>query len=105
MSGDTKADLQGMGFAPMPVLRAVRAKCLDCSGGSPAEVAGCLVKTCPLYPFRLGRNPWRPDASPAQRAASRRNVTALANPVKITGSGATARAAATSRPADDSTQP
>ena len=51
---ETKAELQAMGFEPTPVLRAIRAKCLDCSGGSHAEVAECLVKKCALYPFRLG---------------------------------------------------
>ena len=38
-------------------MRAVRAKCLDCSGRSSKEVSLCTVKTCPLWPFRLGRRP------------------------------------------------
>jgi hypothetical protein len=105
MSGQSKAELQAMGFSPMPILRAVRAKCLDCSGGSAAEVSGCRVTACPLYPFRLGRNPWRPDVSPAQREASRRNAAALANPVKITGVGSPGDAAATSLSDDDGTRP
>ena len=50
----------------MPILKAVRAKCLDCSGSMVAEVAGCLVKNCALYPFRMGKNPWRPPVSEAQ---------------------------------------
>jgi hypothetical protein len=86
---ETKADLQAMGFEPVPVLRAIRAKCLDCSGGSHAEVADCLVKTCALYPFRMGRNPWRVKASESQREASRRNAAKLKETVKITGSSAT----------------
>jgi hypothetical protein len=90
---ETKADLQAMGFEPTPVLRAIRAKCLDCSGGSHAEIADCLVKTCALYPFRMGRNPWRVEASEAQREASRRNAAKLKDAVKITGSGATDGAA------------
>lgn len=69
---DTKTTLLALGFSPMPVLRAVRGKCLDCSGGSHAEVAACLVTTCQLYPFRLGANPWRPERSDAQQEASRR---------------------------------
>ena len=56
------------------------------SGSMVAEVAGCLVKNCALYPFRMGKNPWRPPVSEAQRQASRRNVATLANPLKITGS-------------------
>lgn len=88
---ETKAHLQGMGFEPVPVLRAIRAKCLDCSGGSHAEVADCSIRLCALFPFRLGKNPWRAPVSEAQRQASRRNVAALANPVKITGSSAMKR--------------
>jgi hypothetical protein len=36
---ETKAELQAMGFEPTPVPRAIRAKYLDCSGGSHAEAA------------------------------------------------------------------
>jgi hypothetical protein len=47
---------------PSP-LRAIRAKCLDCSGGNKAEVRRCVVTQCALYPFRLGRNPNRRRAA------------------------------------------
>jgi len=40
-------------------VRAIRAKCLDCSGDSAAEVRACELTACPLYPFRLGKNPNR----------------------------------------------
>ena len=40
-------------------LKAVRAKCIDCSGGSIHEVKLCVIPECPLYPFRLGKNPYR----------------------------------------------
>lgn len=33
-------------------LIAIRAKCLDCSGGSRNVVEDCLLKDCPLYPYR-----------------------------------------------------
>ena len=33
-------------------LKALRAKCIDCSGGSRSEVKHCPVTDCPLYPFR-----------------------------------------------------
>lgn len=35
-------------------LKAIRAKCIDCSGGNKAEVRLCPSKTCPLWPFRSG---------------------------------------------------
>ena len=40
------------------VLRAIRLKCYDCSCYQSNEVRECLVTTCPLYPFRLGKNPF-----------------------------------------------
>lgn len=39
-------------------LTAIRAKCVECSGGSLKEVAECQVKTCALIPFRMGINPF-----------------------------------------------
>jgi hypothetical protein len=38
-------------------LRAVRAKCIDCCGGSAAEVRKCTAVLCPLWPLRMGRMP------------------------------------------------
>jgi hypothetical protein len=40
-------------------LAAIRRRCLDCSGNSPAEVKGCTHTGCDLWPFRLGHNPNR----------------------------------------------
>lgn len=37
-------------------LRAIRAKCLDCSAGSAKEVRECVMLDCPLYPYRLGKS-------------------------------------------------
>lgn len=34
------------------LLVAIRAKCWDCSGNSRREVESCLLKDCPLYPYR-----------------------------------------------------
>ena len=39
------------------VLKAIRRRCIDCSGGSQAEVGACRCDTCPLHPFRMGKNP------------------------------------------------
>lgn len=38
-------------------IKAIRAKCLDCSCGQIAEVRNCLIPTCPLYPYRMGKRP------------------------------------------------
>ena len=38
-------------------MKAIRAKCLDCSGGSTKEAQHCLVESCPLFPYRFGMRP------------------------------------------------
>ena len=40
-------------------LKAIRAKCLDCSNDYVKEVTECPITDCPLYPFRFGKNPYR----------------------------------------------
>lgn len=40
-------------------LKAIRKKCLDCSGYNQAEVKNCVIPDCVLYPFRMGNNPNR----------------------------------------------
>lgn len=47
-----------MEYKTNPV-KAIREKCLDCCCGSTLEVKECTVETCPIYPFRLGKNPFR----------------------------------------------
>lgn len=41
------------------VLRAIRLKCYDCSAYQLSEVRNCTIETCPLHPFRLGKNPFK----------------------------------------------
>jgi len=38
-------------------IKAIRAKCIDCSGGQLAEVKECTVTECTLYPYRMGKRP------------------------------------------------
>ena len=38
-------------------MTAIRANCVECSGGSLKEVAECTVVKCALHPFRMGVNP------------------------------------------------
>lgn len=37
-------------------LTAIRAKCVECSGGMLKEVNECRIVTCALHPFRMGQN-------------------------------------------------
>lgn len=36
-------------------LKAIRAKCLDCSCDSYQEVGNCPVTTCAIWPYRFGK--------------------------------------------------
>lgn len=36
-------------------MKAIRAKCLDCTCDQQAEVRLCEIKTCALWRFRMGR--------------------------------------------------
>ena len=38
-------------------IKAIRAKCIECSGGNRSEADRCQIKDCPLYTY--GRNPNR----------------------------------------------
>lgn len=38
-------------------IKAIRAKCMDCSCESFIEVRECNVTDCPLYPYRMGHRP------------------------------------------------
>lgn len=38
-------------------LKAIRAKCLECSCDSAHEVRMCSITECPLYEYRLGHRP------------------------------------------------
>ncbi|MFZ1081962.1 MAG: hypothetical protein WAO19_08550 [Candidatus Kryptoniota bacterium] len=40
-------------------LKSIRLKCLECSNDSTSEVRNCVITDCPLYEFRLGKNPNR----------------------------------------------
>ena len=47
-------------FRKLTYRLAIRSKCMQCSCGSPKEIKNCPVKTCALYPFRLGKQPSEP---------------------------------------------
>lgn len=52
-------------------IKAIRAKCLDCCCDQKEEVKLCPATACPLYPFRLGKNPFRKrEMSEEQRKAA-----------------------------------
>lgn len=55
-------DLRLLGH-PVSPIRAIRAKCIDCSGGNAAEARKCVAFRCPLWAFRMGFNPFHGKAA------------------------------------------
>ena len=43
----------------MSVLKDVRLHCLDCCCGIASEVKNCQIKTCHLWPYRMGKDTTR----------------------------------------------
>jgi hypothetical protein len=62
-----KSEAEKHGHVSTPVLKAIKNNCIECSGGSFSEVKLCTVYSCHLWPFRLGKNPWRKEMSQEQR--------------------------------------
>jgi len=95
----TPAELQALGHAAASLTETVRAKCLDCCCGSAQEVRRCISIDCPLWPFRMGTNPWRkplPESERQRRAERFRNALASRrNPDSSRGSIAHPSAPAT----------
>ena len=54
-------------------MKAIRAKCLDCSCGSKNEVRFCSVQKCPLYAYRFGKRP-KADTFMDQTAKQQKNA-------------------------------
>ena len=67
-------------------VKAIRDHCLECSTGAVSEIRNCVIKSCGLYPFRLGKNPYRnQNLSEEARAArvARGRAMAAARPKKV----------------------
>ena len=39
------------------ILADIRRFCVECSGGSRAEVSNCPMQTCPMFKYRMGKDP------------------------------------------------
>jgi hypothetical protein len=64
---------------PESPIDAIRAKCVDCSGGSLSEVRKCVAFRCPLWPYRMGRNPFHARATSRAAAGSTQREDNLAS--------------------------
>ena len=56
-------------------IKAIRAKCLECSGNQPSEVRGCLLRECALFNYRLGKNPNRKGIGGNKKISGQENAT------------------------------
>lgn len=48
-------------MAKLTPLKAIRAKCLDCTCYQPKEVRLCTITRCPLHEYRFGKRPTTTD--------------------------------------------
>ncbi len=88
-----------MRTTPLTPLRAIRANCLGCSGGSPAEVRLCVIPECPLYGYRFGKRP-----KTVQKANEKRTVKKTRVGVGKSAPEAKLEPTREDRPADEVTQ-
>lgn len=54
-------------------VKAIRAKCMDCTCDQPTEIKLCPIESCPLFPYRFGKNPNR-KLSEEQKEKSRERL-------------------------------
>lgn len=57
-------------------VKAIRAYCLECCLEQPSEVKLCAADECPLWEFRMGKNPYRAKPSQARIEAARKAAAA-----------------------------
>ena len=44
-------------MAKLTPIKAIRAKCIDCSGRDLREIRECAITKCPIWPYRMGKRP------------------------------------------------
>ena len=54
---------------PQSPIKAIRAHCVTCSGGSVAEARKCTATACELWPMRMGVNPFHKRARTVEGGA------------------------------------
>lgn len=60
------AEIRQLEHVESPI-KAIRAKCIDCSGKRAAESRKCVAINCPHWPFRMGVNPFHASSRVAKR--------------------------------------
>jgi hypothetical protein len=85
----TEPELAAIGHHKRPLLAAIRQNCIEWCCGGRAEVRRCRIVTCPMWPYRMGTNPFRHhDLTDEQRDTRRiqlKQARGAKSPGKITG--------------------
>lgn len=55
----TEDEMIELGHTQRPLLRVIRANCVECCAGSEAEVRRCRMVACNMWPYRMGTNPFQ----------------------------------------------
>ena len=58
-------------------MKAIRAKCIDCMCGQINEIPLCPGTDCPLWPFRMGKNPYRKPRQYSEEQLTRLRESAM----------------------------
>jgi len=48
-------------------IKAIRAKCMDCTCHQPKQIRECTIIKCALWPYRMGRRPSEQDREVYER--------------------------------------
>ena len=60
-------------MAKLTPIKAIRAKCLDCSNGQFVEVRECPITTCALYEYRNGHRPKKDEQTPTEEVSIKKS--------------------------------
>ena len=52
------SELEKAEHTAKPLAKVIREKCLDCTVFQKGEVRRCHITNCPLWPYRMGVNPF-----------------------------------------------
>lgn len=53
------SEIEAAGHTNTPLAKIIRKNCLECCGFQASEVRKCVATTCPLWPYRMGKNPFQ----------------------------------------------
>ena len=69
MKINAESEMKAMSTTKTDLLKTIRQKCLDCVCFQPREVELCPSTPCALWPFRMGKDPYKTPLSEKQREA------------------------------------